>query len=356
MIPSKSHYLILLRRLSVLTLWAVYFLILVGGIVRSTGSGMGCPDWPKCFGQWVPPTDVTELPADYKDQYSNLRHEKNIRFANYLSALGMNDLGNRILGDESIREEADFNAAKTWTEYINRLIGAIIGLLIVATFLASIPTLKESKRYFLLSLLILVLVLFQGWIGSVVVSTNLLPWMVTLHMFLALLLVALLIYLAFVAGGFQFSTGLKDPASLLKVLLVACMATMLVQIALGTQVREALNHLAASLNYQGREGWIDQLGISFLVHRSFSLLIGGLHAGVLYLLWKQGKAGVYRQWALGLASIVGVTLGSGAIMAYFAIPAFAQPVHLLLATLGFGFQFMLWLVLINEESTRPAFT
>jgi cytochrome c oxidase assembly protein subunit 15 len=108
------------RRLSVSTLVAVYVLILVGGIVRSTGAGMGCPDWPKCFGRWVPPTSVSELPADYKRIYAMHREKKNQRFAKYLTTFGMTDTAQNILNDESILLENDFNPVKTWIEYVGR--------------------------------------------------------------------------------------------------------------------------------------------------------------------------------------------------------------------------------------------
>ena len=89
------------RRFALITLGAVYFLIAVGASVRASGAGMGCPDWPTCFGQWIPPTSETQLPSDYQEIYADLGYA-----------------------------DTRFNVVKTWTENLNRLIGVIIGLLI----------------------------------------------------------------------------------------------------------------------------------------------------------------------------------------------------------------------------------
>jgi cytochrome c oxidase assembly protein subunit 15 len=169
MSPSTKKSINSYRRLSGITVVAVYFLILVGGIVRSTGSGMGCPDWPKCFGSIVPPTSVDQLPANYQEIYLEKRLAKNDRFVATLSKLG-------------------------FTEYINRLIGVVIGLLILATLIKSLSLWSQDKWIPGTAFLALVLVSFTGWIGSIVVSTNLLAWMITFHMLLALALVAVLLY------------------------------------------------------------------------------------------------------------------------------------------------------------------
>src|SRR5688572_2819332 len=183
------------RRLTISTLIAVYVLILVGGIVRSTGSGMGCPDWPKCFGSWVPPTSVSELPSDYKQFYSAYREKKNVRFVKYLRAFGFDSTADAILADKSILEEAEFNPLKTWIEYVNRIVGVVIGFMIFAVFVSSLRFRKNNRSITLTSLAVFILVGFQGWLGSIVVSTNLTAWTITLHMFLALVIVALLVLL-----------------------------------------------------------------------------------------------------------------------------------------------------------------
>lgn len=323
------------------TLVAVYFLILVGGIVRSTGSGMGCPDWPKCFGSWVPPTSVSDLPPDYKQIYSDHRDQKNKRFAKYLMAFGFSETAKAILADESIKQEADFNPVKTWIEYINRLVGVTIGLLIIAVVFASLRFWKANKIIPVLALLTFLLVVFQGWIGSIVVSTNLTPWTITVHMLLALVIVCLLIYIWSITN----ERDRQVQQTGLSIWLIASMAVLLVQIVLGTQVREALDRVSAAV--ADRDLWVSQLGFDFIIHRSFSWVV--LIITSVFVL-KLRKYEPLKGFTAMLFLLILGTLLSGAGMAWFSVPAVLQPVHLLLATLSFGLQFQL-LLWINKRKS-----
>ena len=115
-------------RLNWITLVFIYLVVVAGSFVRITGSGMGCPDWPKCFGQWVPPTTDANLPTDYKDIYSVKREKKIVKFANFLEKIGFEKEADQLRNDKSLLIEQDFNARKTWTEYINRVFGMFAGL------------------------------------------------------------------------------------------------------------------------------------------------------------------------------------------------------------------------------------
>src|SRR5258708_36055730 len=151
--------------------------------------------------------------------------------------LGMTATADKIINDKSILTETEFNPVKTWIEYINRLVGVAIGFLIIALFYKSIPFKKERSVLFWLSLATLIAVIFQGWFGSIVVSTNLTTWTITVHLFLALLIVGFLIYLLHTSSDIRNS----DIKSSGRWLLIACMIALLVQVFLGTEVRGSID-------------------------------------------------------------------------------------------------------------------
>uniref|UniRef100_UPI004047B0D7 COX15/CtaA family protein n=1 Tax=Roseivirga sp. TaxID=1964215 RepID=UPI004047B0D7 len=336
----------LFRQFSAVTVIAVYLLILIGGIVRSTGSGMGCPDWPKCFGSWVPPTDVSQLPADYKADYTQQRVEKNKKVVSYLTAFGFNDLAYQIENDPNILKEEDFNAVKTWIEYVNRLIGAVIGLLIFGTFVLSLKYWKSDRAITVLSFLAFVLVGFQGWIGSIVVSTNLLHWMITVHMLLALVIVGLLIYVFYRSKRSDLKISLDHPKRTYA-LLIVCTVLTTIQIVLGTQVREAIDVVSENL---ARVDWINNLGLEFKIHRTYSILLLVLHVIVVQKLVVRSKVETILKFPVRfLFAIVVIEILTGVIMAYFGVPAAIQPIHLLLGTLIVGVQYYVLLLVGNKN-------
>lgn len=355
MAPSTKNKVNSYRRLSGITVVAVYFLILVGGIVRSTGSGMGCPDWPKCFGAVIPPTSVSQLPENYQEIYLEKRLAKNERFVATLSKLGFKETANQLANDKSIQVEEEFNATKTWIEYINRLIGVVIGLLILATLAKSLSLWAQDKWISLTAFLSLVLVAFTGWIGSIVVSTNLLAWMITVHMLLALALVAVLLYSHRRASRLLATNQMTSPMpKKIFVLLLAASIMMLIQVVLGTQVREGIDRVSFAMGNMLREEWVGKVGLVFLVHRSFSLVLLALH--VLYFVWAfkfSTRHSSLMYWNQALLLLLLLEIISGVGMAYFGIPAYLQPVHLLFGSMILGVQFILMLEL--KEQTNPKF-
>ncbi len=327
------------------TLAAVYFLILVGSIVRTTGSGMGCPDWPKCFGSWVPPTSVNQLPFSYKEDYSKFRQKKNVKFAGFLRVIGMQETADQLLNDESVLEETEFNPIKTWIEYINRLVGVTIGLLIIILVYRAYKIRSRYSREFWMSVLVLVVVLIQGWFGSIVVSTNLTSWTITIHMMLVFVLISQLVSLFYKVEESRVLVSVSD-----FILLSGSIILILIQVYLGTRVRELVDDLVVRL--VPRNSWIEQIGIGFIIHRSFSWVVLILHVILFYRL---SKTSVSKPLLLSLLLLILTSVLTGVGMAYGGVPAWLQPTHLLLATLVFGAQvFLLFGMKIGEVNTSKA--
>ena len=223
------------KSLTKISLVLLYLLILAGGVVRCTGSGMGCPDWPKCFGMYIPPTSVSQLPENYKESFLEGRVEKNRRLSKVLNAIGLNETADKIINDQSIKEAEEFNVFKTWTEYINRLIGAIVGFSLIFIFISSINIKPFNSRLFILSLLSIILVFFQAWVGSIVVSTNLLPGLITFHVIVALVIIWNVILCYYLSTNNNIKV---EKSSILSYAIIFSLFLFLIQMVLGTEVRE----------------------------------------------------------------------------------------------------------------------
>ncbi len=339
------------QKVAILTVCATLFLILVGGLVRATGAGMGCPDWPKCFGQFIPPTDVSELPENYKQVFVEQRIEKNEKIVGYLNALGFTELANRIENDPNVRKEEEFNAVKTWIEYINRLVGAVIGILVLATFITSIRYWRTQKSIPITSGLAVLLTLFQAWLGSIVVSTNLLPGTISLHMIFAMIIVTVLLYGAFQATSDRFVVSIDQKLrSKLFLFSVVILVLTTVQMILGTQVREAIDAVKLTSDVS-RGGWLEQVGSIFPIHRSFSWLVLLSGIWMMSILWKNQISGViYKLGVLNFGLIIlQILIGIG--LEYLSMAAPLQVIHLVGIAFMICTQFLMILALSRKETS-----
>lgn len=319
-------------RFAWITLVLIYLVVVAGSFVRITGSGMGCPDWPKCFGQWVPPTDASELAPDYKSVYSERRAEKIEKFAKFLTAIGMGSTAEQLRNDPQLRLEEDFNGRKTWTEYINRLFGFLAGNAMLLAFFWLLWKYRKRKLI-LLTGFNLVLMAIQAWFGSIVVASNLVPWTITVHMLLALVIIGLQLYFIYLISPVQ--RKILAVNKWMRYGLWFCFAITAYQMFLGTQVRESIDELT-KLGI-GRADWTDRLGMPFYIHRSFSWLVL-IVLTAMALVNERGS----KHWGLRWVFILlALELVSGVLLAYADMPGLVQTSHLIFASAIFGILAML---------------
>jgi cytochrome c oxidase assembly protein subunit 15 len=276
-------------------------LILAGGIVRSTGSGMGCPDWPKCFGRFIPPTKVSELPLHYE-----------------------------VIYQDKLHGEVLFNPTKTWIEYINRLIGALTGLIVLIT---TVLAWKEGRKVFFPTLAGLLLILANAVLGKYVVDSFLMPGVVTTHMLLSIGV----IYFLVKALNNHSSTPLISLDN--RMWIGINILILLIQITLGTQVRENMDHVIQALGEGAKDQWVAQLDLVYIVHRTFSWVIFVSHL----ILWNKLKDAALLAYRHGMLVLIGISFFTGILMAYFALPLGSQAVHLLISLVLIGWHISSWI-------------
>ncbi|MFQ6612625.1 MAG: heme A synthase [Fidelibacterota bacterium] len=271
-----------------------YLLIFVGGLVRVSGAGLGCPDWPTCFGRWFPPTSVEQLPPNV--------------------------------------DPATFNITLAWIEYINRLIGVTTGFVITAVFGMALFYYRRETDIIWLSAAAFGLVSFEGWLGSLVVTSTLNPLLVTFHMLLALILVSLLIYL------FQHTYYRSNPSSeqgfhydpALTTWAGALWGLVVVEILLGTGLRSGLETISGNLPLVSSRVWLNTLSPVKYIHTFLGILMVVSFAYLWFKVVRKRShpSPLVTGVSCTILVLVGLQIILGESMVVFHIPALIRLFHM----------------------------
>lgn len=304
------------QKVALTTVGAIIFLIFVGGLVRASGAGLGCPDWPKCFGMWIPPVSVAELPPQF--------------------------------------DVSQFNVVKTWTEYLNRLIGVVVGLLITTTFLLSFRYRKDNSAVFYSSGAAFFMVLLQGWLGGQVVMTGLSGWLITLHMLLAMCILVTLVYAIFKASSKDLSVEISSDLSwFLYITMIVLVVSTFVQLILGTQVREGIDVLKNLADPPPRETWIGQVGFVDEIHRSFSWLLFAAGSVLFYLTNWRVDSPILNKIGIVIFALIGLQILTGIGLYYLSLPPAYQVVHLSGVSFLIAAETFFGLLLVHSNEQLP---
>ena len=333
------------RTLSKIALVLIYLVIIAGSVVRMTGSGMGCPDWPKCFGYYIPPTHESQLL--FKPNHSYEKGMMILLESEQFMVAKKDFISNKVYDANnwelySTHDYAIYNPVHTWTEYINRLIGAFSGLPVLILGIWSFWFFNKNKWITVIALLTLFGMGFQAWLGKTVVDSNLAPYKITIHMVMALLIVAFVLYLIFAT---KTSFKLQKYHSFFYTLLVIGIVLTLIQIVLGTQVRQFIDEQTKMMGYE-KSLWLAQPELDFYVHRSTSILVLVIN-GYLWFINKKLNLG-YKKINLVLNCIL-LEVFSGIMMYYFDFPFLSQPLHLVIASILFGIQMYILLEILHQK-------
>lgn len=282
------------------TLFAAYFLIFIGGLVRVSGAGLGCPDWPRCYGMWIPPTSADQLPSQY--------------------------------------DPLTFNPVLTWIEYINRLVGVVVGFFILVLAGLALKNFSRRVRILVPSLAAMVLVVFQGWLGKIVVSSDLHPFIVTLHLVMALVIVSVLIYVMMQAREMRNPETDSLSRGNQSAIVLGLWIAVMIQIVLGTQVRETLEWLSREYPLLNEFDWLEQARGIGIAHSVYGTL---LTIAIVWIGRKQLKENRFSRLLSDVikfsVAIAIAQIGVGVLLVKLGIPQTVQVFHQWMSSLLVGF-------------------
>ncbi|QMU62117.1 MAG: heme A synthase [Gammaproteobacteria bacterium] len=149
------------RKIALFATLLALMVVVMGAYTRLSNAGLGCPDWPGCYGH----------------------------------ILGVPETSSEIDQANQAFPEREVESSKAWKEMIHRYLAEGLGLLIVALAIVAIMRRRDTKQALWLPIILVGLVIFQGLLGMWTVTLLLKPVIVMLHLFGGLSILALLWWL-----------------------------------------------------------------------------------------------------------------------------------------------------------------
>ena len=260
-----------------------YLLIFIGGLVRVSGAGMGCPNWPKCGEGWMPPTNI--------------------------------DI-NQI------------NTTLAWIEFTNRMFGVILGISIIILNVLAVFYFRKNSNLLFPSILSLIFVIVNGVLGGALVWFELNPYIKTVHMLFALILVSILSYICIKSYKMINATlfkGLKKNLILSKSLIFLWIL-IVIEILLGTGIRTNLELVSIENPLLSKGEQLNALSSYKYLH---SLLGFGLLFFSIYINYhlRNNSLLLAKQLGYFILAMVALQIFLGELMVFFDLPQLTRLFH-----------------------------
>ncbi len=294
------------RAVALLGLIAAIAQVTLGGIVRVTGSGDACPDWPLCHGQLIPPLDY-----------------------------------------------------HTMLEYSHRLSATVVGLLVVIALYLAWRHYRGSRPALISTSAATILVIAAAILGGLTVLSELTWWVRLIHLGLAELVVASMA-VAWLSGGTGGNASLPDGTERTRVkfdrtLMWATLGGVMVMILYGSFIVGA-GYGSSCGSWPMCQGWGIPRGIAYeahMGHRYLAVIVFALVAGMGHVAWRRGAVDGELRWLTVLTGgFLVVEILVGAFTVWLGFTAAMKSLHLTVATLMWASAVLLAAVYLRPDMFR----
>jgi cytochrome c oxidase assembly protein subunit 15 len=287
-----------IRRTAAATTVLVYALIVLGALVRTTDSGLSCPDWPTCYGHWVPlPSDLAEVP----------------------------NLG--------------YTYGQVMLEWVHRLIaGVILGPLVLVLAVLTFRRRRDRPALALAGAVLVLLLLVQGALGGLTVLDRNSPWSVAVHLGNALLVLTVTLGIYAGAAGWRAPEG---GGGRLLTLAVAAWALALLAMVSAAVTAKTGSSLACTTWPLCDGALVPDLSDGGVrIHFAHRLLAAATGLTLLLLFWRSRvatgvPAGARRLAALAAALVI-LQIGLGGLVVLLEVPVWQAVLHQAVGVLTFA--------------------